>query len=52
VDQEEKKQWEFQMKVYEDNIALEKRRIKAVRDIAVAYYKRKPRTVNYIYLIR
>jgi hypothetical protein len=52
VDQEEKNKWEFQMKLYDDKIALEKRRIKAIKDIAVAYYKRKPTTVNYLILIR
>jgi len=49
---EEKKQWEFQMKVYSDNVALEKLRINAVKDIAVAYYKSKPTNVSYTYLIR
>ena len=52
VDQEEKKQWEFQMKVYNDNVSLQKQRINAIKDIAVAYYKSKPTTVNYTYLIR
>ena len=52
VDQEEKKQWQFQMKVYTDNISLQKQRINAIKDIAVAYYKSKPTTVNYTYLIR
>ncbi len=52
VDQEEKKKCEFLMKVYNDNIALEKRRIKAIKDIAVAYYNRKPTTLNYLILIR
>ncbi len=52
VDAEEKKQWDLKMKVYNDNVALEKQRINAVKDIAVAYYKSKPTTVNYSYIIK
>ena len=40
------------MKVYDDKVALEKQRINAVKDIAVAYYKSKPTTVNYSYIIK
>jgi len=52
VDAEEKKRWDLKMKVYNNNVALEKQRINAVKDIAVAYYKSKPTTVSYTYLIR
>lgn len=52
VDQEEKKQWDLKMKVYNDNVALEKQRITAIKDIAVAYYKSKPTTVSYNYIVR
>ena len=52
VDAEEKKQWDLKMKIYNDNVELEKNRINAVKDIAIAYYKSKPTTVNYTYLIR
>lgn len=52
VDIEEKKRWDFKKEVYNNNVALEKQRIDAVRDIAVSYYKSKPTTVNYTYLIR
>jgi len=52
VDVEDKKQWDLKMKVYDDKVALEKQRIDAVKDIAVAYYKSKPTTVSYTYLIR
>ncbi len=52
IDAEEKKQWDLKMKVYDDNVALEKQRINAVKDIAVAYYKSKPTTVNYSYIIK
>lgn len=52
IDQEEKKQWEFQMKVYNDNVSLQKLRINAIKDIAVAYYRSKSTTVTYTYLVR
>lgn len=52
VDQEEKKQWEFQLKKYNDNVALQKQRIDAINEVAVAYYNSKPNTVNYTYLIK
>ena len=52
VDAEEKKQWDLKIKMYNDNVELEKYRINAVKDIAAAYYKSKPTTVNYTYLIK
>jgi chaperonin cofactor prefoldin len=52
VDAEEKKQWELKMKVYNDNVALEKERINAIKEIAAAYYKSKPTTVNYSYIVK
>jgi hypothetical protein len=52
VNAEEKKQWDLQLKVYNDEVELEKQRINAVKDIAVAYYKSKPTSVNYTYLVR
>ncbi len=48
---EERKQWQFQMQVYKDAVALEKQRVNAVKDIAVAYYNSQPKTVNYNTLI-
>ncbi len=48
----EKKQWDFQMQQYKDGISLEKQRINAIKDIAIAYYKRKPRTINYNIIVR
>ena len=51
INVEQKRQLEFQMKVYDDQIALEKQRINAVKDIAVAYYKNQP-SVHYNYIIR
>jgi hypothetical protein len=52
LDAEEKRQWEMKVKIYNDNVALEKERINAIKDIAVAYYKSKPTTISYTYLIR
>lgn len=52
IDAEEKKQWDLQMKVYNDSVALEKQRINAMKDIAVAYYKSKPTSVNYTTIIK
>lgn len=48
----EKKQWDFQMQQYKDGISLEKQRVNAIKDIAIAYYKRKPRTINYNIIVR
>jgi hypothetical protein len=33
-------------------VALEKLRVNAVKDIAAAYYKSKPQTVNYSYIVK
>ena len=52
VDAEEKRNWDFAMKAYSDNVSLEKMRINAVKEIAVAYYKNQPSTVNYLYIIK
>jgi hypothetical protein len=51
VDAEEKKQWDFKMKQYNDDVAMEKQRVNAIKDIAVAYYKSQPTTVNYSYIV-
>jgi len=52
VTAEEKKQWDFQMQQYNDEISLEKQRISAIKDIAVSYYKSQPTKVSYNYIIR
>lgn len=52
VDAEEKKQWDFQMKQYNNDVSLEKQRIQAIKEIAVSYYKSQPKTVNYTYIVR
>jgi hypothetical protein len=51
INTEQKRQLDFQMKVYNDNLALEKQRINAVKDIAVAYYSNRPK-VTYNMIVR
>ena len=51
IDEKQKRQFALQMKVYDDQVALEKQRTNAVKDIAVAYYKNKP-SLLYTYIIR
>jgi hypothetical protein len=52
VDAEEKKQWDFQMKQYNDAVSIEKQRVEAIKEIAVSYYKSQPTTVNYNYIVK
>lgn len=52
VDVEEKKQWDFQMKQYNDVVSLDKQRIEAIKEIAISYYKSQPTTISYNYIIR
>jgi hypothetical protein len=52
VNAEEKKQWDFQMKKYNDAVSLEKQRIEAIKEIAISYYKSQPTSVNYNYIVR
>ena len=40
---EERKQWNMQLKMYNDDVALEKLRIRAIKDIAVSYYQSQKR---------
>jgi hypothetical protein len=52
VKAEEKKQWDFQMKQYNDAVSLEKQRIETIKEIAVSYYKSQPTSVNYNYIVK
>ena len=45
---DEKRDWNFQMKQWNDNISLESQRIKATRDVGVAYGNHQPATVYHI----
>tara|TARA_Y100000385_G_C12967209_1_gene582390 strand:+ start:37 stop:984 length:948 start_codon:yes stop_codon:yes gene_type:complete len=47
IDAEEQKQWDLQLKIYDDAIELEKIRIEAIKEIAKSYYESKPTTFNY-----
>lgn len=49
---EEKKQWNFQMQQYNDEVGLAKYRIEAIKQIAVSYYKSQRKNVTYNYLIK
>jgi hypothetical protein len=52
VDEEDKRIWEAQMKIYGDAVELEKHRMSAIKDVAVAYYQSKTSNVTYNYLIK
>ncbi len=45
---EEKKQWDLQMNMRKDYVALEKQRISAIKDIAVSFYNSQKRPGNVI----
>ncbi|HAN37487.1 MAG TPA: hypothetical protein DCQ29_01175 [Chitinophagaceae bacterium] len=51
IDAEQKRQLALQMKIYNDQVALEKMRINAIKDVAITYYKNRPKVV-YNYIIR
>jgi hypothetical protein len=52
VNAEETKQWNFQMKQYNDAISLEKQRVIAIKDIAVSYYKSQSTDINYNLIVK
>ena len=52
VNAEEKKQYDFQMKQYNDAVSLEKQRINAIKDIAVSYYKSQTTDINYTLIVK
>ena len=52
VNSEEKKQWDFEMKQYNDTISLEKQRVNAIKDIAVSYYKSQTSNINYTLIVK
>jgi len=45
---DEKRDWNFQMKQWNDNISIESQRIKAYRDVGVAYGNHQPNTIYHI----
>lgn len=52
VNAAEKKQYDFQMKQYNDAISLEKQRINAIKEIAVSYYKSQTTDINYTVIVK
>ncbi len=53
IRQDEKRDWNFMLKVWDDNVSLEKQRIKAWRDIGVAWGNNQPQRIydiNWIFL--
>jgi hypothetical protein len=46
INTEEKKQWDLEMKMYNDAVDLEKKQIDAIKEIAVSYYKKRPTAVK------
>jgi len=52
VSAEDKKEWDFLMKQYDDATDLEKQRINAIKEMAVEYYKSQKANVNYNVLIK
>lgn len=52
VNAEEKKQWDFEMKQYNDTVSLEKQRVNAIKDIAVSYYKSQTSDINYTLIVK
>jgi hypothetical protein len=51
ISEDEKREWDFKMKAYQDDVELEKERLDAARKIAVAYFKNQPKTIVYNRLI-
>lgn len=47
INAQEKKEWDLKMKMYNDAVNLEKQRINAAKEIAVAYYKSQKRENNF-----
>jgi hypothetical protein len=43
----EKEEFKTELKIFQDNLELEKLRISAIKDIAIAYYSRNPSVYNY-----
>lgn len=52
VTAEEKKQWDFQIKEYNDAVSLEKQRVNAIKEIAVSYYKSQTANINYTLIVK
>lgn len=51
IEKDEKKEWDFKMRQYNDNIKQDKQIIEASKAVAVAYAKNQPNTIIYNHLI-
>lgn len=47
IEDTEKKEWEFKMKKYNDNIEMEKQKLEIYKSVATEYAKRQPQTIIY-----
>lgn len=47
IEIDEKRDWEFSLKKYTDDVRLEQQRTDAIRQVAVAYYQNQPNTIIY-----
>lgn len=47
IEDEEKKEWEFKMRKYNDNVEMEKQKLETYKTIAAEYAKRQPQTIIY-----
>ncbi len=52
IDAEQQKQWNLRMKMYEDNISLERQRLQAAKEVAISYANAHPKTITYLNIIR
>jgi hypothetical protein len=52
ITEQKKEEREIEIKKYENQVELEKKRIEAIRDIAVAYYQRTQPTYNYNVIVK
>ena len=52
ISAEQKKNYDLQLRMYNDQISLEKLRINSAKEVAAAYYRSKPSTILYNYIVR
>jgi hypothetical protein len=52
MDEQSQREWEMRQRIWSDQVELEKHRINAMRDVAVAYWQNRWPTYNYLVVIR
>lgn len=52
VDQESKKQWDFLLKTYSDDVAIRKAQIQTMNTLALSWLRAQPNTATYITIIK